>query len=123
MARKYCATAPIHITIGNQDKDAGIIANLDIKQHCYVLGEDREEKYDLMKSVLSKACHTERGQEVQQKILIFCAKKRGVDKLARKMNQDPSLNFTILAIHGDKVQNQREKALNIFKIPLGTADE
>lgn len=64
MARQFCKTAPIHITIGNQDKDAGILANKDIKQHVYVLGEDRNEKFLQMRSILSKACRSEDGKEV-----------------------------------------------------------
>lgn len=48
----------------------------------------------------------------QNKVLIFDATKRGVDRLSRDLNKR---GFRSDAIHGNKSQRQREKALARFK--------
>jgi superfamily II DNA/RNA helicase len=43
--------------------------------------------------------------------VVFCRTKRGADRLARQMTQ---AGLTVAAIHGDRTQSQREKALAAF---------
>ncbi|NNC94978.1 MAG: DEAD/DEAH box helicase [Chitinophagales bacterium] len=45
-------------------------------------------------------------------VLIFSRTKHGADKLARFLKKN---GFKVAAIHGDKAQNQRQKALQLFK--------
>lgn len=58
-----------------------------------------------------------------QKIIIFCATKAGVDKLAESLRWDTSLTsrvtLDVRGIHGDKIQSTRDQIFGHFKIPLG----
>jgi len=45
-------------------------------------------------------------------VLVFCRTKRGADKLAEQLEKD---GIASTAIHGDKTQGARSKALNAFK--------
>lgn len=45
-------------------------------------------------------------------VLIFERTKRGADRLSRDLSKK---NVRAVAIHGDKAQNQRQRALNDFK--------
>lgn len=47
-----------------------------------------------------------------QKVLIFGRTKRGVDKLTQFLQKE---GFLVACIHGDKAQNQRQRALDAFK--------
>jgi ATP-dependent RNA helicase RhlE len=47
-----------------------------------------------------------------KKVLIFGATKWGVQKIAQKLDQE---GFKVEAIHGNKTQPQRQRALNAFK--------
>jgi len=81
MARQFCQTAPIHITIGNQEFiGGGLTINRDIQQVVHVL-DSSMEKFDRMKQLFAEACVRPDGSQCQQKIIIFCAKKIGVDQL------------------------------------------
>lgn len=46
------------------------------------------------------------------KVIIFVRTKRNVEKLAKALRER---GFTVAAIHGDKTQSQRQKALDAFK--------
>jgi ATP-dependent RNA helicase DeaD len=46
------------------------------------------------------------------KMMVFCRTKRKVDYLARKLKRD---EYSVAAIHGDMVQNKREKSLRAFE--------
>jgi ATP-dependent RNA helicase DeaD len=46
------------------------------------------------------------------KMMVFCRTKRKVDYLARKLKRD---EYNVAAIHGDMVQNKREKSLREFE--------
>jgi len=50
-----------------------------------------------------------------EKVLIFTRTKHGADKLSKKLRQR---GLTSEAIHGDKSQNKRQKALSMFKEKL-----
>jgi superfamily II DNA/RNA helicase len=47
-----------------------------------------------------------------EKVLIFARTKRGVDKLTKFLHE---CGFAVACIHGDKEQNQRQRALDAFK--------
>ena len=55
--------------------------------------------------------HLLKNQELDQ-VLIFERTKRGADRLSRDLSKK---NIRAVAIHGDKAQNQRQRALNDFK--------
>ena len=63
-----------------------------------------KNKLDLLHDLLIKPAF--------KKVIIFCRTKRSVDKLARVLIDR---GFKIAAIHGDKSQAQRNKALSTFK--------
>lgn len=47
-----------------------------------------------------------------ERVLVFGRTKRGAEKLARDLSHN---GFSVAAIHGNKTQNQRQKALDLFK--------
>jgi superfamily II DNA/RNA helicase len=47
-----------------------------------------------------------------EKVLVFGRTKRGAERLARDLSRS---GFSVSAIHGNKTQNQRQNALNLFK--------
>lgn len=51
-------------------------------------------------------------QESFQKVIVFGRTKRGVEKLSRELYQR---GFDVAALHGNKNQNQRQRALEYFK--------
>ncbi len=65
---------------------------------------DRQSKLDLLLHILD-------NEDVEQ-ALIFVRTKYGADKLVKKLN---SSNLSSVAIHGNKSQNHRQKALASFK--------
>ena len=72
------------------------------------------QKLDLLQHLLQ--LHA--GSNGEIKTLVFTATKHGADRLAKKLN---GLNIGATAIHGNKSQNARERALNQFrKDPGGT---
>lgn len=73
-----------------------------IEQHvCFV---EKEEKIETLVHLLN--------QEKEERVLVFSRTKHGADKIARKLNKQ---NILCEAIHGNKSQNARQKALNDFK--------
>ena len=52
------------------------------------------------------------GEHLQERALVFARTKHGSDKLCRLLE---SWGFGVAAIHGNKSQNQREKALAAFR--------
>lgn len=52
------------------------------------------------------------AQEALNKVIIFGKTKWGVEKLARQLTER---RFNVVALHGNKNQNQRQRALDLFK--------
>ncbi len=73
-----------------------------IKQFAYLT--NRSSKISLLKYIIE----TEKIEEV----LVFTRTKYGADKLCKKLQKN---DFRAAAIHGNKSQNQRQKALKQFK--------
>lgn len=69
-----------------------------------VINVQGRDKYDLFTQLIS-------GEEFE-KVLVFAETKRTVDRLSTKLRKS---GFTSDAIHGNKTQNYRVKALNKFK--------
>ncbi|NCU37504.1 DEAD/DEAH box helicase [Candidatus Saccharibacteria bacterium] len=63
-----------------------------------------DHKYELLLEMLQK--------EAYDKVLVFCGKKFGAQRLADKLN---TTNISAAAIHGNKSQSQRTRALDAFK--------
>ena len=70
----------------------------------YVYFTNRASKADLLLHILEDA-------DLDQ-VLLFSRTKRGADRIVRKLQKEKIL---CAAIHGDKSQNQRQKALQSFK--------
>lgn len=79
-------------------------ANADVKQEIRKV-EFREKKDELFK-ILKDIYKTD------ERILIFCEKKKMADFLASRLCDR---DFKTTSIHGDRLQSQREQALNSFK--------
>ncbi len=73
-----------------------------IQQHLYYT--NKSDKRKLLFHILEK-------HEIGQ-VLIFSRTKHGADRIAKTLK---SKNITSAALHGDKAQNQRQKALAQFK--------
>ena len=73
-----------------------------VQQFVYLT--ERQNKTDLLKYIID--------QEGLYQVLIFTRTKHGADKLARKLGK---MNLRVASIHGNKTQNQRQKALQHFK--------
>ena len=100
--------------------DGGLTVNKDIEQNVIVL-DNNYEKLDALKQLLTNACLKDDKHD-QQKIIIFCMKKIGVDQLEHNLRQDYKLaqriRFEVSGIHGDKQQRDRDDILRRFKTPL-----
>jgi ATP-dependent RNA helicase RhlE len=65
---------------------------------------NRTTKMNLLLDIL-------KSKEIEH-VLLFCKTKRGADKIAKNLIKS---RIKTAAIHGDKAQNQRQKALKVFK--------
>ncbi|MFZ1258184.1 MAG: DEAD/DEAH box helicase [Candidatus Saccharimonas sp.] len=65
---------------------------------------DNDNKYDQLIALLRK--------DNYDKVLVFCGKKFGAQRLADKLNRT---EISAAAIHGNKSQSQRQRALDAFK--------
>ncbi|QOJ01838.1 MAG: DEAD/DEAH box helicase [Phycisphaeraceae bacterium] len=64
----------------------------------------RQDKFDLLSHLL--------GSEDATRVVVFCKTKHGSDKVCRKLTQT---GVSATAIHGNKAQNQRDRALDAFR--------
>lgn len=69
-----------------------------------VIQSNGKDKFTLVKDLLSEPGNN--------KTILFCETKRHADRMVKKLLRD---EFSADAIHGNKTQRQREKALNRFK--------
>lgn len=70
----------------------------------YIYYTNKSNKKDLLFHILN-------NKEIKQ-ILVFSRTKHGADRIVRNLKQK---NINAAAIHGDKSQNQRQRALKSFK--------
>ena len=73
-----------------------------VKQYVYFT--NKSDKPKLLLHILRN--------EIDDQVLLFSRTKHGADRICRNLKKK---NIKALAIHGDKAQNQRQKALNQFK--------
>lgn len=79
-------------------------ANSDVKQEIRQV-EFKQKKNELLK-ILSQVYNKD------ERILVFCQKKKTADFLAGNLCDH---DYKTTSIHGDRLQSQREQALNTFK--------
>jgi len=79
-------------------------ANSDVKQEIRQVefNKKRDELVDILKDIYGP----------NERILVFCEKKKMADFLASRLCDR---DFKTTSIHGDRLQSQREQALNSFK--------
>lgn len=70
----------------------------------FIYYTNRDSKKDLLNHIL-------KNQDIDQ-VLLFSRTKHGADRITRNLQK---VNIKSAAIHGDKAQNQRQKALQEFK--------
>ncbi|MDD1769575.1 MAG: DEAD/DEAH box helicase [Methanomassiliicoccales archaeon] len=75
---------------------------LDLTKQYYFIA-DKDTKRDALCTILDRS---------HPKAIVFCATKRKVDQLTRKLLAD---NYSVGAIHGDVKQNKRERVIRSFK--------
>ena len=75
---------------------------LDLTKQYYVIA-DKDAKRDALCTILDKD---------DPKTMVFCATKRKVDQLTKKLH---ACNYLAAAIHGDVAQNKREKVIKGFR--------
>ena len=75
---------------------------LDLTKQYYFIA-DKETKRDVLCTILDKS---------HPKAIVFCATKRKVDQLTKKLLAD---NYPAGADHGDVAQNKRERVIKAFK--------
>jgi superfamily II DNA/RNA helicase len=73
----------------------------DLRQHLF-WKTDREGRANMAAQIVARHTST----------VVFCRTKRGADRLARQLSQ---AGLPVAAIHGDRSQAQREKALAAFQ--------
>ncbi len=74
---------------------------LDLTAQYYILTTRDSKRDELIRLI----------KDGYPKMMVFCRTRRKVDYLARKMKRD---DFSVCEIHGDMVQNKREKTLRSF---------
>lgn len=97
LAQSFIRTSPVHIRI-----DPGVPTVERINQRVYFV--DKENKYALLKYLLdSPKCF---------RVIVFPRMKHGADRLAKQLTRD---GFPAMALHGDKSQGARTRALEGFR--------
>lgn len=85
-------------------------ANTDILQIIELMRD--EEKYPRLLNHL-RQFHEQLGADAG-KVLVFCETKRGTDSIVRSLERERGL-LKAASIHGDKTQEERDRALADFK--------
>ena len=67
--------------------------------------KNKEDKIEKLQELLRR--------EEYKKVLVFGRTKWGVERLSRHLSEN---GFSVASIHGNKTQNQRLKALNLFRL-------
>ena len=88
---------PLKVAIGSATKPAE-----DVDLHLYEV--DKTRKHDLLRALL----HHEQGS-----FLVFARTKHGAERLAKRLATE---GVKATAIHGDRTQNQRNRALKGFQV-------
>lgn len=89
---------PVTVSVKKQDTSANVEQDV-------IRVRFGESKIDILVDLL-------KNDATLSKVLIFGRTKRGVDRIALALE---ARDFSVVSIHGDKVQNKRQKALDLFK--------
>eukprot|EP00276_Gloeochaete_wittrockiana_P004358 CAMPEP_0184643696 /NCGR_PEP_ID=MMETSP0308-20130426/518_1 /TAXON_ID=38269 /ORGANISM="Gloeochaete witrockiana, Strain SAG 46.84" /LENGTH=597 /DNA_ID=CAMNT_0027071793 /DNA_START=174 /DNA_END=1967 /DNA_ORIENTATION=+ len=99
LARDFI-TEPVTVKVG----DADLSANPNVKQIIEMVSE--HEKEDKLAEYLGE------HSEERSKVIVFSATKTGAEELTEGLRD---AGFQAVSIHGDKSQNERDRALRDFK--------
>lgn len=94
---RFFLVDPVTVAIKSRDTSDNIEQDV-------VSVRDQSMKFYQLKEILE--------QEEMKKVLIFIETKHEVEKMANNLKSN---GFRADSIHGDKKQNQRQKALNLFR--------
>ena len=89
--------SPIHIEVNTRNKTAD-----NVTQKVYQV--DRKRKRELLSYII--------GSQDWKQVLVFTRTKYGADRLSKQLEKD---GLDAMAIHGDKSQGARTRALSKFK--------
>ena len=104
MASAYLRPNPIQITIGGSGEK--LVANKDVAQSFVLVDGGEAGKPEAFAKVVADECGAS-----DSKVIVFCNTKLGCEKLAFAQRRSGS---GAVAIHGDKDQWERERALAQF---------
>ena len=90
-------TNPVTVSVKKQETAGNVEQNV-------IKVRDRFEKLEILEEMLRK--------DAYEKVLIFGRTKWGIEKLSKHLL---SIGFKVASIHGNKSQNQRQRALQLFK--------
>lgn len=79
--------------------------SLDVIKQYYVNVDKEEWKFDTLCDIYDSITITQ--------AIIFCNTKKKVDWLSKKLTQS---NFTVVAMHGDMKQEERDRIMNEFRL-------
>lgn len=88
---------PVRISVKNRDTSANVDQDI-------IRVQGKEEK-------IEKLCGLLANKQEFSKVLVFGQTKHGVRKLSDMLSKK---GFRSVAIHGDKTQNERKRALDMF---------
>lgn len=106
ISREFLKENPVQINIGDLD----LTANRNISQSIWVC--DESEKKGLLFKKLDEMRRQAPERNMFPKTLIFVETKRGADEICGDLKYD---GFPATAVHGDKGQNERDRALSEFR--------
>lgn len=105
ISKEFLKEEPVQIQIGSTE----LTANKDITQNVFVC--DDNDKRRLLFKKLDELRDASPNQQVPR-ILVFTETKRKCDELSGDLNYD---GYRAAAVHGDKSQYDRDRALNDFR--------
>ena len=94
---KTILTKPVKVEVSPASSTAETVQQ-------YLYYTNRTDKKNLLLHILKE-------RQIEQ-ALVFSRTKHGADRIARNLKKQ---NLSAVSIHGDKAQNQRQKALKLFK--------
>lgn len=112
LARELCRASPVRVTVGCHE----LQANENIRQVIEVCtaAERFQRLLEHLRMHFREPQHEHRVG-MQSKVLVFCETKRGCDALLGELRAYRAEFGGVNAIHGDKDQTERDRALAEFK--------
>ncbi|KHG14383.1 hypothetical protein F383_17781 [Gossypium arboreum] len=101
LAQEYMDPNPVKVVIGSED----LAANHDVMQIVEVL--DDRARYERLTALLKKYHESQRNR-----VLVFVLYQAEADRIENMLKRS---GWNVVSIHGRKAQNERTKALSLFK--------